>query len=41
MTSTLVTRRTFLKSAAGSAALAGIGMPAIVKARPTPSASAI
>ena len=33
MTSTLVTRRTLLKSAAGSAALAGIGMPAVVTAQ--------
>ncbi|HYI89604.1 MAG TPA: ABC transporter substrate-binding protein, partial [Beijerinckiaceae bacterium] len=31
MISTLVTRRTLLKSAAGSAALAGIGMPAVVQ----------
>jgi branched-chain amino acid transport system substrate-binding protein len=31
MTSAFVTRRTLLKSAAGSAALAGVGMPAIVK----------
>ncbi|MFL5323074.1 MAG: ABC transporter substrate-binding protein, partial [Microvirga sp.] len=33
MSSTLVTRRTLLKSAAGSAALAGIGMPAVVTAQ--------
>ena len=33
MTSKLVTRRTLMKSAAGSAVLAGIGMPAIVKAQ--------
>src|SRR5918998_4238387 len=33
MASKLVTRRTLLKSAAGSAVLAGLGMPAIVKAQ--------
>src|SRR4051812_47976325 len=33
MTSRLLTRRTLLKSAAGSAALAGIGMPAVVTAQ--------
>src|SRR3954451_20017534 len=33
MTSRLITRRTLVKGAAGSAALAGIGMPAIVKAQ--------
>ena len=33
MTSRLITRRSLMKSAAGASALAGIGMPAIVKAQ--------